>query len=107
LVLVILRVLVQSAEGPYLRPRALYLGREAALLVDPAPEGDPPGLLGRKNAAWQLLVEALARARSGRPTHLSEEVLAALLEKRGLPGNAALEALLGPRLYRLLKLSRS
>jgi hypothetical protein len=107
LVLVVLRVLVRSAEGPYLRPRVLYLGREAALLVDPTPEGDPPGLLGRKNAAWKLLVEAAARARSGHPVHLSEEVLAALLEGEGLPGSAALEALLGPRLYRLLKLSRS
>jgi hypothetical protein len=107
LVLVVLRVLVRSAEGPYLRPRVLYLGREAALLVDPTPEEDPPGLLGRKNAAWKLLVEATARARNGRPTHLSEEVLAAPLEKEGLPGKAALEALLGPRLYRLLKLSRS
>jgi len=52
-------------------------------------------------------VEATAKARSGHPTRLSEEVLAALLEERGLPGEAALEALLAPRLYRLLKLSRS
>ncbi len=107
LVLVVLRVLVRSAEGPYLRPRVLYLGREAALLVDPTPEEDPPGLLKRKNAAWKLLVEAAARARSGHSTRLSEEVLAALLEKKDLPGSAALEALLGPRLHRLLKLSRS
>ncbi len=94
-------------QGPYLRPRVLYLGREAALLVDPTPEGDPPGLLKRKNAAWKLLVEAAAKARSGHSIRLSEEVLAALLEKKDLPGSAALEALLGPRLYRLLKLSRS
>ena len=107
LVLVILRVLVKSAEGVHLRPRVLYLGREAALLVDPAPEENPPGLLGRKNAAWKLLVEAAAKARSGQPTRLSEKVLAALLEGESLPGSAALEALLGPRLYRLLKLSRS
>jgi hypothetical protein len=107
LVLVILRVLVKSAEGLYLRPRVLYLGREAALLVDPTPEEDPPGLLGRKDAAWQTLVETLARARSGHPAHLNEKVLAAPLEGEGLPGSAALEALLGPRLYRLLKLSRS
>jgi hypothetical protein len=107
LVLIILKVLVRSAEGPHLRPRVLYLGREAALLVDPTPEGDPPGLLGRKDAAWKLLVEATAKARSGYSPRLSEEVLAALLEREGLPGKAALEALLGPRLYRLLKLSRS
>ncbi len=107
LVLVILRVLVRSAEGLHLRPRVLYLGRETALLVDPTPEGDPPGLLGRKNAAWKLLVEAAAKARSGHPTRLREEVLAAPLEGEGLPGKAALEALLGPRLYRLLRLSRS
>jgi hypothetical protein len=52
-------------------------------------------------------VETTAKARSGYATRLSEEVLAALLEGEGLPGKAALEALLGPRLYRLLKLSRS
>lgn len=107
LVLVILRVLVKSAEGPYLRSRILYLGREAALLVDPTPEEDSPGLLERKKAAWKLLVETTAKARSGYATRLSEKVLTALLEGEGLPGSAALEALLGPRLYRLLKLSRS
>jgi hypothetical protein len=107
LVLAFLKVTVQSAEGPYLRPRLLYLGREAALLVDPTPEEDPPGLLERKNAAWKLLLEAAARAKSGQATRLSEEVLAALLEGKGLPGRAALEALIGPRLYRFLKLSRS
>jgi hypothetical protein len=107
LVLVFLRVVIQSAEGPYLRPRLLYLGREAALLVDPTPEEDPPGLLKRKNAAWQLLLEAAARARSGQPMRLSEDVLAAFLEKKGLPEKAVLEALVGPRFYHLLKLSRS
>jgi hypothetical protein len=107
LVLAFLRVLVGTGKELYLRPRLLYLGREAALLVDPTPEGDPPGLLERKNAAWKLLLEAAARARSGQPTRLSEDVLAALLKGKGLPGGAALEALIGPRLYRFLKLSRS
>jgi hypothetical protein len=55
LVLAILKVLVKSAEGPYLRPRILYLGREAALLVDPTPEGDPRASSGarrRPGSSW-------------------------------------------------------
>jgi len=55
LVLVIPRVLVKSAEGVHLRPRVLYLGREAALLVDPAPEEDPrtsSGARTRPGGSW-------------------------------------------------------